>query len=265
MSRGRNVCPVVKPQAVPCSEDLREVIGVSPAVHVLQLLQILSPAFLLVYPAHSFRLPPRQLLFGQRLLGFRAYGTPVVNRHFRLHVPMRRLCDGRHGPLVCAHAWESAYVGRGSPSLDSWHFRVSPTYIRDTTKGNLCLSLPSTSPWQGREVATLRYIQPRPGTVHKNQRAWMIILVCLQFRICTQHVRHSASFICFVPCIVIYHQIEHQQNAHVSCISFHAPTCFGPIIPSSGCFLLQNTLLFKCASIYIVRAEFMLSVKIYIN
>jgi hypothetical protein len=34
---------------------------------------------------------------------------------------------------------------------------------------------------------------------------------------------------------------KHQQNALVLCISFHAPACFAPIGPSSGCLLLQST------------------------
>jgi hypothetical protein len=52
-----------------------------------------------------------------------------VDRHFRFHVAMRWLYDGPDGPLVriCVPA-----CVRGLPSLDSWHFRVSPTYIRDT-------------------------------------------------------------------------------------------------------------------------------------
>jgi hypothetical protein len=60
-------------------------------------------------------------------------------------------------------------------------------------------------------------------------------------------VVQDTQALCFAPCIVIYHPIKHQQNAHVLCISLHAPTCFVPIRPSSGCLLLQNTLLSKCA------------------
>ena len=129
----------------PMLGNSREIIGVPPAVHVLQFLQILPPALLLVYPAHSLRLPSRQLLFGQRLLGLGAHRTPVVNRHFRLHVAMRRFCDVPDGPLV--RTCERACV-RGLPSLDSWHFLVSPTYI----KGH-ATSVPHTS---GTPLLSLR-------------------------------------------------------------------------------------------------------------
>ena len=58
----------------------------------------------------------------------------------------------------------------------------------------------------------------------------------------------SACFMCFVPCMVMYSQIKHQQNAHVLCIPFRAPLYFGPTGPSSECLLLQNILVSKWAS-----------------
>ena len=64
------------------------------------------------------------------------------------------------------------------------------------------------------------------------------------------------------------YQTKNQQNAQVLCIALHSPTCFGPTGPSSGCHLLQNTLVSKCAGpiykylqCYGVRAEYMLRVK----
>jgi hypothetical protein len=62
-----------------------------------------------------------------------------------------------------------------------------------------------------------------------------------------QSLSYLNHLVCFLPRIVIYHQIQNQQNYHVSCISLHEPTCFGPIRPSSVCLLLQNTLVSKCA------------------
>lgn len=49
-------CPV---KGHPLLWYLREIIGMSPAVHVLKLLQVLPPPLLLVYPAHGLGLPPR--------------------------------------------------------------------------------------------------------------------------------------------------------------------------------------------------------------
>lgn len=56
------------------------------AVHVLQLLQILPPALLLVYPAHGLRLPSAQLVLGPRLLLLTAHRAAVVDGHLGLYV-----------------------------------------------------------------------------------------------------------------------------------------------------------------------------------
>lgn len=71
---------------------LHEVVRVPAGVDVVQLLEILATALLLVDAPHIFRASARELLLAQRLLRLCTHRRTIVNRHLTLHITPRRFC-----------------------------------------------------------------------------------------------------------------------------------------------------------------------------
>lgn len=74
---------------------LREVVGVSPALDVFQLGQVLLASLLLVHLLHVFLLAAGELLFGNRLLLLNPHGRSVMDVHLPGLVLVRGFCGGR--------------------------------------------------------------------------------------------------------------------------------------------------------------------------
>lgn len=71
----------------------RKVVRVPAGVDVVQLLEVLATALLLVDAPHVFRASARELLLAQRLLRLCTHRRAIVNRHLALYITPRRFCS----------------------------------------------------------------------------------------------------------------------------------------------------------------------------
>lgn len=73
--------------------NLHEVIGMSSWINVVEFLQILATAFLLINASHVLRAPTGELFLAQWLFRLRTHWWTIVNRHLTLHITPRWFCN----------------------------------------------------------------------------------------------------------------------------------------------------------------------------